>query len=96
MSNLIVYFHCKIIIIIIISSSYYYHHLFRSSSFFPGKPLWEARGDITYCADTMEYYGGLAPSVTGQHVQMPNGSFAFTRREPLGVVGGNLFRNQGS
>lgn len=38
----------------------------------------------------MEYYAGLAPSVAGQHVQMPNGSFAFTRREPLGVVGGKI------
>ena len=30
-----------------------------------GKPIWEARFDILGCADTIEYYGGLAPSVVG-------------------------------
>ena len=31
-----------------------------------GKPIWEARFDIQGCADTIEYYGGLAPSVVGK------------------------------
>lgn len=30
----------------------------------------------------------LSLSLTGQHIQLPGGSFAYTRREPLGVVGG--------
>ena len=31
-----------------------------------GKPIWEARYDITGCADTIEYYGGLAANITGK------------------------------
>ena len=38
-------------------------------------------------ADCLEYYGGLASSIAGQHIQLPGGNFAYTRREPLGVVG---------
>lgn len=53
-----------------------------------GKPLWEARLDIEGCADTIEFYAGLAPTVSGQHIPLSGGSFAYTRREPLGVVGG--------
>ena len=30
-----------------------------------GKPIWEARFDILGCADTMQYYGGLASSIVG-------------------------------
>ena len=30
-----------------------------------GKPLWEARFDIASMADSIEYFGGLAPTVTG-------------------------------
>ncbi|XP_064613671.1 4-trimethylaminobutyraldehyde dehydrogenase-like [Liolophura sinensis] len=52
-----------------------------------GKPIWEARVDILGCADAVEYYGGIAATIAGQHIQLPNGSFAYTRREPLGVVG---------
>lgn len=33
-----------------------------------GKPIWEARCDVDGCADTIEYFGGLASSLTGnQH-----------------------------
>lgn len=53
-----------------------------------GKPIWEARFDIQGCADTVEYYGGLAASIAGEFMQVPGGSFAYTIREPLGVVGG--------
>ncbi|XP_060085828.1 4-trimethylaminobutyraldehyde dehydrogenase-like [Ylistrum balloti] len=53
-----------------------------------GKPIWEARYDIVSCADTIDYYGGLAAKIAGEYQQLPNGSFAYTIKEPLGVVGG--------
>ncbi|GFN83524.1 betaine aldehyde dehydrogenase [Plakobranchus ocellatus] len=53
-----------------------------------GKPIWEARYDILGCADTIEYYGGLAGGIKGDFMQLSGGSFAYTVREPLGVVGG--------
>ena len=36
----------------------------------------------------LEYYGGVAPSIVGQHVRLPGGSWGVASREPLGVVGG--------
>lgn len=53
-----------------------------------GKPIWEARYDILGCADTIEFYGGLAGRIKGDFMQLSGGSFAYTIREPLGVVGG--------
>ncbi|KAL3219938.1 hypothetical protein MRX96_005687 [Rhipicephalus microplus] len=51
-----------------------------------GKPIWEALVDIDGCADALEYYGGIAASIKGQQFDLPGGSFAMVRREPLGVV----------
>ncbi|XP_068724238.1 4-trimethylaminobutyraldehyde dehydrogenase A-like [Montipora capricornis] len=53
-----------------------------------GKPFHEAIWDIEGCADVIDYYAGLAPTISGKHIQLPNGNFAYTRREPLGVVAG--------
>lgn len=53
-----------------------------------GKPISEAIVDIQGCADVIEYYGGIAASIRGQHFDLPGGSFAVVRREPLGVVAG--------
>ncbi|XP_073500179.1 4-trimethylaminobutyraldehyde dehydrogenase [Phyllobates terribilis] len=53
-----------------------------------GKSILEARVDIEISWQTLEYYAGLAGSMAGQHVQLPGGSFAYTRREPLGVCVG--------
>lgn len=53
-----------------------------------GKPIWEARMDMESVISCLEYYGGVAPAFTGQHVKMPGGSFAFVSKEPYGVVGG--------
>nr|XP_053636534.1 4-trimethylaminobutyraldehyde dehydrogenase A-like [Cherax quadricarinatus] len=53
-----------------------------------GKPIWEARVDISSCADALEYYGGLAPAIIGQHVPLHGGSFAMVQRQPLGVIAG--------
>ena len=30
-----------------------------------GKPIWEARFDIDGCADSMEFFAGLAPTISG-------------------------------
>lgn len=53
-----------------------------------GKPIWEARSDIETVASCLEYYGGLAPGVVGEHVPLAGGSWAYVTKEPLGVVGG--------
>jgi len=53
-----------------------------------GKPIWEARMDVESVISCLEYYGGVAPSIVGQHVRLPGGSWGVASREPLGVVGG--------
>ncbi|MEA3505245.1 MAG: betaine-aldehyde dehydrogenase [Bacteroidota bacterium] len=53
-----------------------------------GKPISEAvEVDVTTGADALEYYGGIAPTIRGEHYDLGN-SFAFTRREPLGICAG--------
>jgi aldehyde dehydrogenase family 9 protein A1 len=32
-----------------------------------GKAIWEARVDILGCADAIEYYGGVAPTIAGKY-----------------------------
>lgn len=53
-----------------------------------GKSIWEARLDVQTAIDSLVYFAGLAPTICGQHITLPNGSFGYTRREPLGVVVG--------
>ncbi|MEX0423444.1 betaine-aldehyde dehydrogenase [Providencia rettgeri] len=54
-----------------------------------GKPLSETRYvDIVTGADVLEYYAGLIPMLEGQQIPLRDSSFAYTRREPLGVVAG--------
>ncbi|XP_030840142.1 4-trimethylaminobutyraldehyde dehydrogenase-like [Strongylocentrotus purpuratus] len=53
-----------------------------------GKPIWEAREDIKNIVECLDYFGGLAPGIVGEHVPCAGGSFGYTRREPLGVCGG--------
>jgi len=53
-----------------------------------GKSIWEARLDVQTAIDSLQYYGGLAASLGGQYFSLQNGSFGYTRREPLGVVAG--------
>ena len=53
-----------------------------------GKPIQESQAvDIQWAADCFEYYAGLAPTISGEHLYHSNG-FAYTRREPLGVCAG--------
>ncbi|KAJ8376282.1 hypothetical protein SKAU_G00068620 [Synaphobranchus kaupii] len=53
-----------------------------------GKSITEAAVDIDVAWQCIEYYAGMAGTLAGQHVQLPGGSFAYTRREPLGVCVG--------
>ncbi|KAL3054672.1 hypothetical protein OYC64_017578 [Pagothenia borchgrevinki] len=53
-----------------------------------GKSITEARLDVDSGRLCIEYYAALATTLAGQHVQLPGGSFAYTRREPLGVCVG--------
>lgn len=54
-----------------------------------GKPYQETSvADATSGADALEYFGGLAGSLTGEHIPLANGDFVYTRREALGVCVG--------
>jgi len=51
-----------------------------------GKPLQETLvADAASGADCLEYFGALAASLTGEHIDL-GADFAYTIREPLGVV----------
>ncbi|MBF9044243.1 betaine-aldehyde dehydrogenase [Rhodobacterales bacterium HKCCE4037] len=53
-----------------------------------GKPIQETLvADATSAADALEYFGGLAATLTGEHVPL-GGDWAYTMRVPLGVCVG--------
>lgn len=53
-----------------------------------GKALQETLvADAASGAESLEYFGNLAPTLTGEHIDLP-GAFAYTKREPLGVCVG--------
>jgi betaine-aldehyde dehydrogenase len=54
-----------------------------------GKPIQETVAvDILSGADCLEYFAGIAATMTGEHVDLGPSAFGYTRREPLGVVAG--------
>ncbi|MCB9960113.1 MAG: betaine-aldehyde dehydrogenase [Rhodospirillaceae bacterium] len=54
-----------------------------------GKPISEALAvDVSSAADCLEFFGGLAAAVQGEHIPLGSSAFAYTRREPLGVCAG--------
>jgi betaine-aldehyde dehydrogenase len=54
-----------------------------------GKPIQETLAvDVQSGADCLEYYGGLAATLGGEHIELGPEAFGYTRREPLGVVAG--------
>ncbi|WP_264214628.1 betaine-aldehyde dehydrogenase [Leisingera thetidis] len=54
-----------------------------------GKPIQETTvADASSGADALEYFGGLAGSLTGEHIQLAGGDFVYTIREALGVCVG--------
>ena len=53
-----------------------------------GKPYSETSvADATSGADALEYFGGMAATLTGQHIPLGE-DWVYTRREPLGVCVG--------
>lgn len=53
-----------------------------------GKAISETRSvDIPSAAEALEYFGGVAASLHGEHFDL-GASFAYTRREPIGIVVG--------
>ena len=64
------------------------HDLSVLETFDTGKPYQETSvADATSGADALEYFGGLAAAITGEHIQLGD-DFVYTRREPLGVCVG--------
>ena len=54
-----------------------------------GKPYQETSvADATSGADALEYFGSIAAGLTGEHIPLPGGDWAYTIREPLGVCAG--------
>jgi aldehyde dehydrogenase (NAD+) len=51
-----------------------------------GKPLSQARTDVETAARYFEFYAGVADKLYGEAMEQTTG-FAYTRREPFGVVG---------
>ncbi len=65
------------------------HDLSVLETFDTGKPFQETSVvDATSGADALEYFGGLAASLTGEHIPLAGGDWAYTRREPLGLCVG--------
>lgn len=52
-----------------------------------GKPLKFAKGEITFSADTIDYYAGIARTISGETTSLSADSLSFTIREPVGVCG---------
>lgn len=64
------------------------HELSQLETYDTGKPYQETSvADATSAADALEYFGGLAASLTGEHIPL-GGDWAYTIREPLGVCAG--------
>lgn len=54
-----------------------------------GKPIQETIAvDVLSGADCIEYFAGIARTISGEHFDLGTGAFGYTRREPLGVVAG--------
>jgi len=54
-----------------------------------GKPIQETSVvDVISGADCLEYYAGVAPTISGEHLDLGTQAFGYTRREALGVVAG--------
>lgn len=54
-----------------------------------GKPIQETIAvDVLSGADAIEYFAGIARTLSGEHFDFGPGALGYTRREPLGVVAG--------
>jgi len=51
-----------------------------------GKPISESLAvDVPSAADALDFFGGVVAGLSGRHIDLGSGAFAYTRREPLGV-----------
>lgn len=65
------------------------HHeaLARLECLDTGKPMTQARADLTACARYFEFYGGAADKLHGEVIPYQRGFTVMAVREPYGVVG---------
>ncbi|WP_299782200.1 betaine-aldehyde dehydrogenase [uncultured Roseobacter sp.] len=64
------------------------HDLSVLETYDTGKPYQETSvADATSGADALEYFGGMAATLTGEHIQLGD-DWVYTRREPLGLCVG--------
>jgi len=65
------------------------HELSILETYDTGKPYQETSvADATSGADALEYFGGIAGSLTGEYIPLARGNWAYTMRVPLGVCVG--------
>jgi len=64
-----------------------FDHLWQLESRDTGKPVRQAKADITACARYFEFYGGAADKQHGETIPYKNGYTVLTVREPYGVTG---------
>lgn len=60
--------------------------LARLESLSAGKPLRDARVEVTKVAEMFEYYAGWADKFHGEVIPVPTSHLNYTRHEPMGVV----------
>lgn len=54
-----------------------------------GKPIQETIAvDVLSGADCLDYFAGVAATISGEHLDLGPSAFGYTRREPLGIVAG--------
>ncbi len=58
-----------------------------------GKLLFESKIDVSMSIETLRYYSGWADKITGDTLPVNGPFFAYTLREPVGVVGAIVPRN---
>ncbi|MEW9921475.1 betaine-aldehyde dehydrogenase [Marimonas sp. MJW-29] len=65
------------------------HDLSVLETYDTGKPYQETSVvDATSGADALEYFGGMAATLTGEHIPLGGENWVYTRREPLGLCVG--------
>lgn len=65
------------------------NHIAEVEALDTGRPISETSiVDVVSVADAIEFMANCATFHFGEHIPQPGGSFAYTRREPLGVTAG--------
>lgn len=55
-----------------------------------GKPFTSAMGDVAFAVKTLRYFAGWADKIQGKTIPVDGDYFAYTRIEPIGVIGAIL------